>query len=181
MEFERDNALALLGRTPGVLDSLLRGLPEDWIACDEGPETWTAHDVVAHLVYTDHANWMPRLRLILASGEAEPFPAFNRFGHLEEKRGRPLDQLLEEFRRNRAQNLAEVRALDLNPDDLAKRGRHPALGPATLAQLVAAWTAHDLTHLHQLTRLLANQYREAVGPWEKFLGVLQCSGHSARS
>ena len=180
MEFQLDDSLALLGRTPGVLDSLLRGLPQVWLTCDEGEDTWTVVDVAAHLLYTDHANWMPRMRLILASGEAEPFPAFNRFGHLEEKAGRTLDSLLDEFGRTRAQNLAEMRGLNLGPDDLERRGRHPALGPVTLGQLLATWTTHDLTHLHQITRLLAHQYREAVGEWQKFLGVLHCSGHSAR-
>jgi hypothetical protein len=36
-----------------------------------------------------------------------------------------------------------------------------------------------LTHIHQIARIMAEQYRAAVGPWEKYLGVLQCAGHSA--
>ena len=181
MEFDLDHSLALLARTPAVLDALLRGLPDAWTHANEGEKTWTAADVVAHLLYAEHADWMPRLRLILASGDSEPFPPFNRFGHLEETQKRPLGQLLDEFERNRTQNLAEVRSLHLGAEDLVKRGRHPALGTATLAQLLATWTAHDLTHLHQLARILAHQYRDAVGPWQKFLGVLQCGGHSAAS
>jgi DinB superfamily len=179
MDFNLGNSLALLERTPAIVDALLRGLPEAWTAGNEGDRTWTPIDVLAHLYYTDRCNWMPRLRLILASGESEPFPPFNRFGHLEEQQEKSADQLLDEFARLRAQNLSEVRALNLGPSDLVRRGQHPALGSATLAQLLAAWTTHDLTHLHQLTRVLAHQYRDAVGPWRRFLGVLECSGHSA--
>ena len=52
-------------------------------------------------------------------------------------------------------------------------------GAVTLSQLLATWAAHDLTHLHQLSRVMAHQYREAVGPWSAYLGVLQCAGHSS--
>jgi hypothetical protein len=180
LELDLDTSFALLARTPAVLNALVRELPAAWMNCTEGEDTWSPVDVVAHLLYADHANWMPRLRLILASMEAEPFPSFDRFGHLEQRKGRSLDQLLDEFALLRAENLAEVRGLHLGPGDLKKRGRHPTLGSASLAELIATWTTHDLTHLHQLTRLLAHQYRDAVGPWRKFLGVLECSGHSAK-
>jgi hypothetical protein len=179
MEFDLQNTIALLTRAPSTLNSLLRGLPHAWTSCNEGEKTWTPVDVVAHLLYTEDANWMPRARVILKFGEGQPFAPFNRFGHLDEGRGKSLDQLLDEFTYIRAQSLAELRALNLVAGDLEKRGQHPALGSATLAQLLAAWTVHDLTHLHQLTRILAHQYRDAVGPWNKFLGVLQCAGHSA--
>jgi hypothetical protein len=55
---------------------------------------------------------------------------------------------------------------------------HPTLGSVTLSQLLATWAAHDMTHLHQLSRVLAYQYKAAVGPWSAFLGVMQCAGHS---
>ena len=179
MEFDLENSLALLARTPSVLAAFLHGLPDRWTTCNEDENSWTPIDIVAHLLYADHSNWMPRTRLILDSGESKPFAPFNRFGHLDERQGKSLDQLLESFAHLRSQNLEELRALNLNETDLEKQGRHPALGTATLSQLLAAWTVHDLTHIHQLTRVLAHQYRDAVGPWNKFLGVLQCSGHSA--
>jgi DinB family protein len=179
MDFDFENSVALLERTPAVLKALLRGLPEAWTTANEGDKTWTPEGVVAHLLYTEHWNWMPRARTILEFGESQPFAPFRRFGHIEERQGKTLDQLLDAFASSRSSTLAELRALNLGPADFAKRGWHPALGPATLAELLSAWTVHDLTHLHQLTRLLAHQYEEAVGPWHKFLGVLQCSGHSA--
>lgn len=172
-------ATALLARTPATLDALLRHLPEKWLNASEGADTWTPVDVVAHLLYTERSNWMPRARIIRSHGEAQPFPPFNRFGHIDERAAKFLEQLLDEFAQARAASLAEVRSWNLTSADLAKTGRHPALGQLTLAELIAAWTVHDLTHLHQLTRVLASQYDEAVGPFRKFLGVLQCAGHSA--
>jgi hypothetical protein len=79
----------------------------------------------------------------------------------------------------RAENLDELRALKLRPEDLALRGLHPGLGAVTLSELLATWAAHDLNHLHQISRAMAHQYRQAVGPWSKFLGVLHCDGHGA--
>jgi len=179
MDFNLPNSIALLARTPSTLNALLRDLPDAWTKANEGENTWTPIDVVAHLLYTDRTNWEPRAQTILQVGETKSFDPFRRFGHVDERKGKSLPQLLDEFAQLRSETLSELRAWNLSPDDLAKRGQHPALGTAKLSQLIAAWTVHDLTHLHQITRILAHQYREAVGPWNKFLGVLQCAGHSA--
>jgi DinB superfamily len=117
--------------------------------------------------------------MILQSGESQTFEPFDRLGHLRESQGKSLEQLLDEFARLRSENLAELRALNLRQEDLELRGRHPALGSVTLSQLLATWAIHDLTHLHQISRIMAHQYRDAVGPWSQYLGVLQCTGHSS--
>jgi hypothetical protein len=178
MEHGLENTLALLARTPAVLDAQLRGLPAFWVDRNEGSNSWTAAEVVGHLAYADRVNWMPRVRRILEFGEDRAFDSFDRNGHLRECEGRSLDALLDEFASLRRENLAALRALHLAPAQLENRGRHPALGTVTLAQLLAAWAAHDLTHLHQIVRVLAFQYGQAVGPWRRFLGVLHCNGHS---
>jgi hypothetical protein len=179
MDFNLQNSIALLSRTPSTLNALLRDLPDAWTKANEGEDTWTPVDVVAHLLYTDRIDWIPRAKIIREFGETKPFDPLNRLGHVEMCKGKSLPQLLDEFVQIRSANLEEIPAWNLSAEDLAKRGQHPALGPAKLSQLIAAWTVHDLTHLHQITRILAHQYREAVGPWNKFLGVLQCEGHSA--
>jgi DinB superfamily len=171
--------IALLSRTPGALSALLRDLPDDWIHCNEGEGTWTFNDVVGHLIYGEQTDWMPRARLILEHGESRAFEPFDMMGHIQVCAGKSLDWLLDEFARLRAANLADMQALGLRPADLALRGRHPALGPVTLSELLATWAAHDLTHLHQLSRIMAHQYREAVGPWAAYLGVMRCAGHSS--
>ena len=172
-------ATALLARTPATLNALLRGLPDLWTHSNEGKDTWSAFDIVGHLIWADRTDWMPRVRTILEHGEARPFDPFDRFAQMRESEGKSLEQLLDEFGRVRSGSLAALQALNLQSADLARRGTHPALGVVALSELLATWAVHDLTHLHQLSRVMAYQYREAVGPWSAFLGVLKCSGHSA--
>jgi hypothetical protein len=179
MPFDLDTTATLLARTPAALDALLRDLPDAWTLRNEGENTWTAFDVVGHLNHGERTDWIPRVKRILESGETRPFDPFDRFAQFRESEGQTLAQLLDEFARLRSANLAQLRALNLQPADFARRGRHPALGVVTLSELLSTWATHDLTHLHQISRILAYQYRDAVGPWSKFLGVLQCSGHSA--
>lgn len=173
------DTIALLSRTPAALNALLRDLPEVWTSTNEGEHTFTAYDVVGHLIHGERTDWMPRARMILQFGETKPFEAFDRRAQERESKGKPLGDLLDEFARLRSTNLDQLRALHLRQQDLDLRGRHPALGSVTLSQLLATWAAHDLTHLHQLSRIMAHQYREAVGPWSNYLGVLQCAGHSS--
>src|SRR5271166_2792337 len=177
-EFGLPEATAVLARTPATLDALLRGLPDVWVYANEGNETWSAFDIVGHLIVGERTDWMARARIILEHGEARTFDPFDRLAQLKESQGKSLPQLLDDFARLRRENLAALRALNLQPSDLARRGKHPALGTVTLAELLATWAVHDLTHMHQLSRVMAHQYRGAVGPWSAYLGVLQCAGHS---
>jgi DinB superfamily len=178
-EHNLQNTISLLTRTAAALNALLRDLPEAWTLRNEGENTWNAFDVVAHLIHGERTDWMPRARMVLKFGETQAFAPFDRWGHIRESQGKSLAQLLDEFGRLRSESLSELRTLNLQPEDLARRGRHPALGAVTLSELLATWAAHDLTHLHQISRIMANQYREAVGPWRAYLGVLHCAGHSA--
>ncbi len=179
MEHNLEHTISLLSRTPAALDAFLRELPETWTRCNEGENTWSAFDIVGHLIHGERTDWMPRARMILQFGETQTFVPFDRWAQARESEGKSLGRLLDEFARLRSQNLDELRAMNLQPKDFARRGRHPALGIVTLSELLAAWAAHDLTHLHQLARVMAHQYRKAVGPWSAYLGVLQCNGHSA--
>jgi len=171
--------IALLSRTPAAFDVLLRDLPDEWARANEGENTWSAFDIAGHLIYADREDWMPRARRILEFGEAKPFDPFDRQGHVKQCEGKSLPQILDEFTAVRREKLDELRALNLQPADFERRGRHPALGIVTLSELLATWAAHDLNHLHQVSRVLAHPFRESVGPFSKFLGVMQCAGHGA--
>jgi hypothetical protein len=177
-EFQLSEAVAVLTRTPATLDAMLRDLPSTWVRSNEGKDTWSAFDIVGHLIVGERTDWMPRARIILHQGEARPFDPFDRFAQMTGK-DQPLAQLLDDFASLRRQNLIDLQSLNLTKEDLARRGTHPALGSVTLSELLATWAVHDLTHLHQITRVMAHQYREAVGPWGAYLGVLSCRGHSA--
>ena len=178
-EFNLAETVAVLTRTPATLNALLRGLPSIWVRGTEGEDTWNAFEIMGHLVFAERSDWMPRVRIVLENGEARTFEPFDRFAQLKESQDKSLEQLLDDFARLRRENLAALHALNLHQDDLTRRGKHPALGVVTLSELLATWAVHDLTHLHQLSRLMAHQYRGLVGPWSAYLGVLQCAGHSA--
>ena len=181
MSHNLDHTVSLLARTPATLNALLRDLPETWTLHNEGENTWSAFQVVAHLISGERTDWMPRVKMVLQFGETQTFEPFDRLGFVRESQGKSLGQLLDEFAHVRSGNLAELRALNLRPEDLDRQGRHPDFGAVTLSELLATWAAHDLTHLHQISRIMAHQYREAVGPWSKYLGVMHCAGHSASS
>lgn len=177
MRYSLDEAVAVLERTPKVVEAWLRGLPDAWTRQNEGGETWSPYDVVGHLIVGERTDWIPRARRILEQGESVPFDKFDRQAHFEEgfraSAGKSMDSLLDEFGAARAESLRQLRGLRL---DLDKKGRHPALGSVTLRNLLATWVAHDMTHLSQISRVMAHQYREEVGPWVEYLGVLK-SGH----
>jgi DinB superfamily len=179
MEHDLKDTVSLLTRTPAALNALLRDLPEVWTSRNEGENTWNVFDVVGHLIHGERTDWMPRVSMVMELGETQPFAPFDRLGMVREIQGKSMGQLLDEFARLRSVNLGLLRDLNLQPADLQRRGRHPALGVVTLSELLATWATHDLTHLHQISRVMAHQYREAVGPWSAYLGVLKCAGHSS--
>jgi hypothetical protein len=179
MEPDFPDTISLLARTPATLNALLRDLPETWTNRNEGPNTWSPFDIVGHLIHGELTDWMPRARMILQYGDTRAFEPFDRLAQERESKGKSLAQLLDQFARLRSDNLNQLSALNLQPKDFDRRGRHPALGSVTLSELLSTWAAHDLTHLHQLSRVMAYRCRRSVGPWAKFLGVMHCAGHSA--
>lgn len=162
----------MLERTPATFRALLAGLPEMWIMNNEGPDTFSPFDNVGHLVHSERADWISRARIILAQGDSRRFEKFDRFAQIRESKGKNINQLLDEFDELRAENLATLRGWNLTDRELTLEGEHPEFGAVTLRQLLATWVAHDLGHVAQTTRVMAKQYREAVGPWRAYLPVL---------
>ncbi|GLI00754.1 DinB family protein [Phytohabitans aurantiacus] len=168
---ELPEAAEMLSRTPDVLDALLTGLPPQWLHHNDGPGTWSAYDIVGHLLHGDGTNWLPRARMILDRGAEAPFEPFDREAMLSEEHA-DVSVLLARFRTARRASLGELSAMDIEPDDMERRGLHPDLGEVTLGQLLATWVAHDLTHLGQIGEVLARRYREDVGPWRQYMPAL---------
>lgn len=173
MHAEIAEKIAILERTPATLATLLDGLSDGWIRSTEGGETWSAYDIVGHLIHGERTDWMPRARIILADGEARTFEPYDRFAQFRESAGKSLGQLLREFTTLRGENMAALAELDLGPEDLAKRGRHPELGTVTLGELLSTWVVHDLGHVAQISRAMSARFAEAVGPWVVYLPVLR--------
>jgi hypothetical protein len=168
-----EDSLAVLTRTPATFDTLLRDLPEAWTAATEGPGTWSPYVVMGHLIQGERTDWMPRLAIILKHGPARPFDPFDRDAQFVESEGKSLATLLDEFSTLRRENLAHLRALNLQPAQLELKGTHPALGSVTVRQLLATWTAHDLAHILQVSRVMAKRYKQEVGPWAEYLSVMK--------
>jgi len=171
MKFDERSAMAVLSSTPNVLRALLARLPADWLEANEGPETWSPRDILGHFIHGEDTDWIGRARMILREAP-EPFPPFDRFAQFKRFAGMEIPALLDLFEKRRRENLAELASWKLGPRELALRGIHPSFGPVTLEELLATWVVHDLNHLGQLSRVLAKQYRDEVGPWKQFLPIL---------
>ena len=172
MDFDLATGTAVLERTPATLRAMLAGLPPDWTDATEGPETWSPYVVVGHLIHGERTDWIPRARIILAQGPNRRFTPYDRFAQFRESQGKSLAELLDELARLRAQNLATLAGWRLTEAQLALEGEHPEFGAVTLRQLLATWVAHDLGHVAQVARVMAKQYREAIGPWRAYLSIM---------
>ena len=171
MQFDLQYSIQLLSRTPKVLSTLLSGLPEDLTHQNEGTKTWSAFDIMGHLIHGEETDWIPRAKLILAQ-ETAPFTPFDRFAQEKKSEGKTLNQLLDQFEYLRRENLKTLRGFNLSQQDLKLRGTHPALGTVTLQHLLSTWTAHDLSHMSQINRVMAKQYKSEIGPWIEYMKVM---------
>ena len=172
MEFDLTTGLAVLERTPHALRALLAGLTAAWTDATEGPETWSPYVIIGHLIHGERTDWIPRARIILAQGVQRRFTPYDRVAQFRESEGKSLAELLDEFARLRTENLATLDGWHLTERELALEGEHPEFGLVTLRQLLATWVAHDLGHVAQTARVMAKQYRDAVGPWRAYLPVM---------
>jgi hypothetical protein len=172
MEFQLEQAINILSRTPATLNSLLRGAPAELTIGNEGGDTWSPYDILGHLIHGEETDWIPRARIILGHGESRAFEPFDRFAQFEKSKGKSADELLDQFEGLRTENLAALRQMNITADQLKLRGTHPELGSVTLRELLATWAVHDLSHIAQATRVMCKQYSEAVGPWKQYLPIL---------
>ncbi|ASW75868.1 hypothetical protein IQ37_11810 [Chryseobacterium piperi] len=172
MSFNLHKAIEVLERTPKVLTSLLEGLSDEWIYNNEGEETWSPFDVIGHLIHGEKTDWMVRTEVILSNGPDKTFAPFDRFAQFEQSKGKTISQLLEEFQKLRKNNLSILQSKHITDEDLNKTGIHPALGNTTLKHLLSTWVAHDLGHIAQISRVMAKQYKNDVGPWREYLAIL---------
>ncbi len=172
MKFQLDNAQEILKRTPAILNSLLHQLPDVWVFSSEDADSWTPFDVVGHLIHAEETDWIPRVKVIINYGESGVFEPFDRFAMFEKSKGKTLSDLLIMFERLREESLRELDEMNLTPDLFGKQANHPELGKVTLSQLLSTWVVHDLSHVRQIVRVMAKQYKEDVGAWQNYLPIL---------
>jgi DinB superfamily len=172
LEFNIDDALQVLERTPAVIETMVRSLPDGWVLNNEGGDTWSVFDIVGHYIHGEKTDWIPRMQIILSNDADKTFIPFDRFAQFANSKGKSLNELLDEFKELRLENLKQLKSIGFTDDLLNRTGIHPKFGTVTLKQLLAAWVVHDLTHIYQISRVMAKQYEAAVGPWKEFMGVL---------
>jgi len=173
MQYSVNQAIEIIEKTPRVLATMCDGVSDEWTHNNYGPETWSVFDIVGHLIHGEKTDWIPRMRIILEHGESKPFEPFDRFAQFKDSKGKTLADLLSEFESHRRECIETLRSLNLTEQQLDLRGTHPALGPATLRELLAAWVVHDLNHIAQTAKAMAFQYADQVGPWRQYLSVLR--------
>jgi uncharacterized damage-inducible protein DinB len=171
MLFNIDESLEILERTPSVLITLLNNLDEKWTSNNEGENTWSPYDVIGHLIHGEKTDWIPRMMIILGEDDNKNFVPFDRLAQFEESKGKSLAELLDEFKTRRRQNLIKLKSIVFNEQLLNREGIHPEFGKVTLKQLLATWVVHDLAHLCQISRVMAKQYGQEIGPWIKYFSI----------
>lgn len=173
MTYEIDKAIEILGRTPLVLETLLTGISEEWIRSNEGENTWSPYDIVGHFIHGEKTDWIPRAKIILSDADDKTFEPFDRFAQEKEDQAKPITELLAEFKQLRAENIKQLQTLEIDDLALKEKGIHPELGVANLRELLSTWVVHDLGHIAQISRVMAMQYKDEVGPWRAYLGILK--------
>jgi len=172
MQFHLHQGLEVLSQTPAVMNALLRGKSDVWLTARKTPETFSSLDVLGHLMHAELTDWIPRVRMIIEHGDTQAFEPFDRFGFQKLIAGKNVNELLDEFAELRSQSLHTLTSLNIGEDQLAMPGKHPELGQVTLGNLLATWVVHDLGHISQVVKILAGEYREAVGPWRAYTTIL---------
>jgi DinB superfamily len=173
MTFDLQTGIQVLERTPRTLNAMLDGLTPFWLDGTEGPDTWSPFIIVKHLIQAERTNWISRAQIILQEGSDRRFRPFDRLPDANANRTTSIGELLSEFAQVRGESLDTLREWRLTDAQLALEGEHPEFGSVTLRQLLATWVAHDLSHIAQISRVMAKQYREAVGPWRAYLRVME--------
>lgn len=173
MEFELNKAIEILKRTPKSLKVLLNDLSNDWVYENEGINTWNPFDIVGHLIHGEKTDWIVRCNIILRNNSNNKFAEFDRFAQFENSKGKSLTELLNEFEQLRTKNIKELNSLNISNKELNLKGIHPEFGTINLRQLISTWVVHDLGHISQISRVMAKQYKDEVGPWIAYLGILK--------
>ncbi|PRX56450.1 DinB family protein [Flagellimonas meridianipacifica] len=173
MVFELDKAIEILERTPASIETLLHGISNEWLMHNEGDNTWSPYEIIGHLIHGEKTDWIPRAKIILSQSQNKTFEPFDRFAQNKQGQTKTISELLKEFKKLRAENIKELLALNIDKLALKKTGIHPELGEVNLQELLSTWVVHDLGHIAQISRVMAKQYKDEVGVWQAYLGILK--------
>jgi hypothetical protein len=171
--FNLKEAQQILSNTPKVLRALLANLNDNWINVNEGDNTWSPYDILGHLIHGEKTDWIPRAKIMLSDSPNKTFTPFDRFAQFKSSEGKSIDDLLVEFETLRAQCIEDLISFDLKDEDFIKTGIHPEFGTVNLRQLLSTWIIHDLSHINQMTRVMAKSLKKEAGPWKNYMTIIK--------
>ena len=150
---------------------MLEGISEEWIFSNEGGDSWSPYDILGHLIHGEKTDWIVRMKIILSVKGTKKFEPYDRFAQFQNEK-RSINELLGDFARLRRENMNILKSAAPDKTMLSLKGIHPEFGEVDLEQLLATWVVHDLGHIAQTARVMARQYKKAVGPWTAYLTIL---------
>jgi DinB superfamily len=141
--------------TPKTLERLIRGVPVSRLRKRPARDKWCVVEILAHLADTEIVGGF-RIRMILGA-PGTPIPAFDQdawvtSGHYDKRDPR---KSVQQFRVLRESNLALLKSL--TPDQWRHHGIHSERGEETVEHIVRMFAGHDLNHIQQIERILAQQ------------------------
>lgn len=144
-----------------VLRHLMQNLDdEEARASRDGPDGWSIIEIMCHLRDFD-AIFRSRAQMMLKQDDPT-LPAYDHEAMALESayQQEPLDRVCEQFTASRRQTIALFRAL--TPQQWQRAGAHPERDSFTMTDAVMQVGLHDLDHLEQITRVLAQSSAGAV-------------------
>ena len=147
-----------------ILAELFVGVPDEELRWKPTPERWSMLEVLVHLWEEEKDDFRHRLALTLEDPERE-WPTIDPEGWVGERgyNQRDSSEALAGFRQERADSVTWLRGLGKPEWDAAYE--HPSLGFLRAGDLLAAWTAHDLLHIRQVSNLRMDYLDLEVAPY----------------
>jgi hypothetical protein len=152
---EGKQPLAVQSATAKKLERLIKGATTSKLRKRPAPDKWSVSEILAHLADAEVAIGF-RLRLILGS-PGTPVAAFDQDAwvvslHYEKRDPR---KSVEQFRVAREANLALLKSLA--PEQWKHYGMHAERGQESIEHVVRMIAGHDLNHLQQIEKLVAQK------------------------
>jgi len=161
------SSLSLLEKTPVLLETLLRDLPQELLHWKPAPDRWSIAEVLGHMadieqIYADRTRRM-------VTEETPALPKFDPTTTVvtgDYTRGHAEENFAVFIKARRA---TAVLLRSIPPDSAERAATHSELGSITLGQMLNEWASHDLGHLRQIAELYrARAFHPYSGPFQKY-------------
>ncbi len=160
-------AVSLLEKTPILLETLLRDLPEELLLWKPAADRWSISEVIAHLADLEQV-YADRTRRIVT----EDKPTIKKYDLAgatvsgDYSTGTAGENLAR-FSWTRRSTVILLKSIPASSGE--RTATHSELGPITLDHMLNEWASHDLGHLRQIAELYrAHAFHPYSGPFQKY-------------